>query len=144
MDPQRIRETFAWMESVVAIPPAHAVEVECELVRTLYATRDWEATRALLTDDFALIGPGGTRAGIEELRRTNELMAGAYEDLHAEIELIVADPDQPLMLWVRDHSRGRAKDTGEHLDVRAWSRVVLAPDGARVRELGPSSVINSA
>ena len=144
MDPQRIRETFAWMETVVAIPPASAVEVECELVRRLYSTHEWEQTRTMLTDDFALIGPGGTRAGLDELRRTNELMAGAYEDLHAEIETIVADPDQPFVLWVRDHSRGRAKKTGERLDVRAWSRVVLAPDGARVREIGPSSVINSA
>ena len=144
MDPERIRQTFAWMETVVAIPPASAVEVECELVRRLYATRDWDQTRALLTDDFALIGPGGTRAGIEELRKTNALMADAYEDLQAEIETIVADPDQPLMLWVRDRSRGRAKDTGEDLDVRAWSRVKLAPDLAHVAEIGPSSVINSA
>ena len=144
MDPRRIRESFAWMESVVAIPPAGAVEVECELVRRLYATHDWDQTRALLTDDFALIGPGGTRAGIDELRRTNELMAGAYEDLHAEIERIVADPDQPFVLWVRDHSRGRAKGGEPDLDVRAWSRVVLAPDGARVREIGPSSVIGGA
>jgi hypothetical protein len=144
MDPQRVHEAFAWMESVVAIPPAGAVPFESEVVRRLYATHDWERTRTLLTDDFALIGPGGTRAGLDELKQTNELMTAAYEDLHAEIETIVADPDQPWVLWVRDHSRGRARGDGPDLDVRAWSRVVLAPGGRQVREIGPSSVINSA
>jgi hypothetical protein len=144
MLPERVRDAFAWMETVVAIPPAGAVPFECELVRRLYTTREWEATRALLTDDFALIGPNGARAGLEELKRTNELMAGAYEDLQAEIELIVADPDQPWVLYVRDHSRGRAKDGSPDLDVRAWSRVKLAPGGAQVREIGPSSVIGGA
>ncbi len=92
MLPDRVREAFAWMETVVAIPPAGSVEVECELVRRLYSTREWDATRAMLTDDFALIGSGGSRAGLDELKRTNELMADAYEDLRAEIESIVADP----------------------------------------------------
>jgi hypothetical protein len=144
MFPDRIREAFAWMETVVAIPPAGAIEVEIEVVRALYATREWERTRALLTDDFALIGPGGTRAGLDELKRTNELMAEAYEDLHSEIETMVADPDQAFVLYVRDHSRGRAKETGESLDVRAWSRVKLSSDGRKVREIGPSSVIGGA
>ena len=71
-------------------------------------------------------------------------MAGAYEDLHAEIETIVADPDHPWVLFVRDHSRGRAKDGSGDLDVRAWSRVVLAPGGEQVREIGPTSVIGGA
>ena len=144
MRPEEVREAFAWMESLVAIPPANAVPVECELVRRLYATHDWERTRALLTDDFALIGPGGTRAGLEALKRTNELMAATYEHLSAEIETIVADPDQPWVLWVRDRSRGRAKDGSPDLDVRAWSRVALAPGGAQVREIGPSSVIGGS
>jgi len=144
MLPDRVREAFAWMETVVAIPPAGSVEVECELVRRLYSTREWDATRAMLTDDFALIGPGGSRAGLDELKRTNELMADAYEDLRAEIESIVADPDQPLVLYVRDRSRGRAKGSEQDLDVRAWSRVKLSPDLARVAEIGPSSVIGSA
>jgi hypothetical protein len=144
MLPDRVREAFSWMESVVAIPPAHAVPVECELVRRLYATREWENTRALLTDDFALVSAGGARAGLEALKRTNELMAAAYDELSAEIETIVADPDQPWVLWVRDHSRGRAKGAERDLDVRAWSRVVLASDGAKVREIGPSSVIGPA
>ena len=144
MDPDRVREAFAWMESVVAIPPASAVPVECELVRRLYATHDWDRTRALLCDDFALVGPGGARAGLDALKRTNELMTAAYVDLSAEIEAIVADPDQPWVLWVRDHSRGRAKDGSPDLDVRAWSRVVLEPGGERVREIGPSSVIGGA
>lgn len=144
MLPDRVREAFTWMESVVALPPAGSLEVECELVRRLYSTRVWDVTRTMLTDDFALIGPGGTRAGLDELKRTNELMADAYDDLHAEIETIVADPDQPLVLYVRDRSRGRAKGTERNLDVRAWSRVKLSPDLAQVRELGPSSVISSA
>jgi hypothetical protein len=144
MDPARVRDAFAWMETVVALPPATAVEVECDLVHRLYATREWDATRTMLADDFALIGADGTRRGIDELRRSNELMASAYEDLRAEIETIVADPARPTVLYVRDHSRGRPKDGSPDLDVRAWSRVVLSPDGTQVRELGPSSVINRA
>ncbi|MBE2318242.1 nuclear transport factor 2 family protein [Solirubrobacter sp. CPCC 204708] len=144
MLPDRLREAFDWMETVVALPPATAVEVECPLVHRLYTTREWEQTRPMLADDFVLIGPNGGRAGLDALRRTNELMAGAYEDLHAEIETVVSDPAAPRVLYVRDHSRGRAKDSGERLDVRAWSRVVLTEDGTQVRELGPSSVINRA
>lgn len=143
MDPDRVRESFAWMETVVALPPATAVEVECELVHRLYTTRDWDTTRALLTDDFVLIGATG-RAGLEALRRSNELMAETYEDLDAQIETIVADPAQPSVLYVRDRSRGRPKDGGPALDVRAWTRAVVTDDGARVRELGPSSVISRA
>jgi hypothetical protein len=144
MDPDRVRDAFAWMETVVALPPASAVEVECELVHRLYATHDWEQTRTMLAADFALIGADGTRRGIDELRRSNELMASTYEDLRAEIETIVADPARPSVLYVRDHARGRPKDGSPELDVRAWARVVLTADGAQVRELGPSSVISSA
>ena len=131
------------MESVVALPPATAVEVECELVQRLYTTSEWERTRAMLADDFVLIGPSG-RAGLEALRRSNELMADAYDDLHAEIETVVSDPAAPNVLYVRDHSRGRPKDGGAPLDVRAWTRVRVSDDGTKVRELGPSSVISSA
>jgi len=131
------------MESVVALPPATAVEVECELVQRLYTTSEWERTRAMLADDFVLIGPSG-RAGLEALRRSNELMADAYDDLHAEIETVVSDPAAPNVLYVRDHSRGRPKDGGAPLDVRAWTRVLVSDDGTKVRELGPSSVISSA
>ncbi|MDA0182574.1 nuclear transport factor 2 family protein [Solirubrobacter phytolaccae] len=143
MRPEDVRDAFAWMETVVALPPATAVEVECELVHRLYTTREWERTRPMLADDFVLVGPTG-RAGLEALRRTNELMADAYEDLQAEIETIVSDPAAPDVLYVRDHSRGRPRDGSPALDVRAWSRVVLTADGTQVRELGPSSVIQSA
>lgn len=141
MDSDRVRESLAWMETVVALPPATAVEVECDLVHRLYTTREWEKTRAMLADDFVLIGATG-RAGLEALRRTNELMADAYEDLQAEIETVVSDPAAPSVLYVRDHSRGRPKDGGPALDVRAWTRVVVSDDGTQVRELGPSSVIS--
>jgi hypothetical protein len=144
MLPDRVREAFSWMESVVAIPPAHAVPVECELVRRLYVTHEWEHIRPLLADDFAMVNADGARAGIEALKRTNELMAAAYDDLSAEIEAIVADPDQPWVLWVRDRSRGRAKGSGQDLDVRAWTRVLLGDGGANVRQIGPSSVIGRA
>ncbi|RKQ93714.1 SnoaL-like protein [Solirubrobacter pauli] len=140
MLPDRVRDAFAWMETVVALPPATAVEVECALVHRLYTTREWDATRAMLADDFVLIGPSG-RAGLEALKRSNELMADAYEDLHAEIETVVSDPAAPTVLYVRDHSSGRPKDGGAPLDVRAWTRVLVTDDGTQVRELGPSSVI---
>jgi hypothetical protein len=140
MLPDRVRDAFAWMETVVALPPATAVEVECALVHRLYSTREWDATRAMLADDFVLIGPSG-RAGLEALKRSNELMADAYEDLHAEIETVVSDPAAPTVLYVRDHSSGRPKDGGAPLDVRAWTRVLVTDDGTQVRELGPSSVI---
>ena len=143
MRPEDVRDAFAWMESVVALPPATAVEVESELVHALYTTREWEQTRAMLADDFVLIGPSG-RAGLEALRRTNELMADAYEELHAEVETVVSDPAAPNVLYVRDHSRGRPKDGSPPLDVRAWTRVLVSDDGAQVRELGPSSVISRA
>lgn len=124
-----------------ASPPDGTVPVDSPLVERLYASRDWSAIRPLLTDDFALVGPHGTRAGLDAFRRTNEQMASAYEDLHATVELIVADLEHPSVLYVRDHSRGRARKKGPDLDVTAWTRVVVASDGTHIRELGPSTVV---
>jgi hypothetical protein len=139
----RGRRSLAGMADPEATPPERAVPVDSALVERLYALQDWDEIRALLTDDFVLRGPNGTQAGLEELRRTNELMAGAYEELHATVEAVLADLEHPSVLYVRDHSRGRAQK-GPDLDITAWTRVVVAANGTRIRELGPTSVIHDA
>jgi hypothetical protein len=139
--PGRVRRALAGMADPEATPPAGAVPVDSALVQRLYALEDWDQIRGLLTDDFVLRGPNGSSAGLEELRRTNALMAAAYEELHATVETVLADLEHPSVLYVRDHSRGRAKK-GPDLDVTAWTRVVVAASGTRVREIGPTSVID--
>lgn len=97
-----------------ACPPETAVPVDSPLVHRFFATRDW----SLLSDDFVLVLPGGRRVGADALTPSNS-------GPPAEIEAIYADLEQPSVLYVRD--------------VQTWTRLIVAPCGTRIRELGPTS-----
>lgn len=126
-----------------ALPPDGAVPVDSALVHRLYAQREWQDIRPLLADDFVLVGREGARFGANMLRHMNEKLEATYDDLHTTIELVLADLERPAVLYVRGRERGRGR-RGPDLDVTAWTRIVVAQSGTKVRELGPSSVISSA
>lgn len=123
----RLRPGAGRRNDPAAAPPETAVPVDSALVELLYAARGWKELRPLLADDFALVGPDGARAGLEAFRR-----AVTGDDRRAAVELILADLAQPTVLFVRARTE----------DERAWTRVVVAPNGTRVRELGPSTVVS--
>ena len=125
-----------------AIPPESAVLVESPLTLRLYATREWPETQALLTEDFVWHDERGKRRRAKHLKQASHWAERQLEDLHATIEAIVADLEQPTVLYVRDRTRGRTphRDTLD-VDVIAWTRIVIAPCGTRIRELGPTIVI---
>lgn len=134
--------TRAHDEEPAALPPDGAVPVDSALVRRLYAQREWRDIRPLLADDFVLVGRAGARFGVDALRSMNERLDATYEDVQVAVELVLADLERPTVLYVRGHERGRAR-RGPDLDVTAWTRIVVAQSGTKVRELGPSSVIPS-
>ncbi|RKQ93715.1 hypothetical protein C8N24_3586 [Solirubrobacter pauli] len=135
--------TRAHDEEPAALPPDAAVPVDSALVQRLYAQREWRDIRPLLTDDFVLVGREGARFGADALRDMNDRLGASYDDLHTTVELVLADLERPAVLYVRGRERGRAR-RGPDLDVTAWTRIVVAQSGTKVRELGPSSVISSA
>ena len=125
-----------------AIPPEEAVPVESPLLRRLYATREWSETQALLTDDFVWHDERGKRRRAKHLKHATQWAEGQLKDLHATIEAIVADLAEPTVLYVRDRTRGRTRYRDQpDVDVIAWTRVVVAPCGTRIRELGPTTII---
>jgi hypothetical protein len=84
----------------------------------------------------------GKRRRAKHLKQATRWMEGQLKDLHATIEAILADLAEPTVLYVRDRTRGRTlyRDRPD-VDVIAWTRVVVAPCGTRIRELGPTTVI---
>jgi len=128
-----------------AIPGAGAVPVESPLVQRLGAAREWSETEALLTEDFVWHDEHGKRRRAKHLKSANQWAEAAFDDLHATVEAIFADLENPTVLYVRDTTRGRARYRGRaDLEVTAWTRVVIAPCGTRIRELGPSTIISGA
>jgi hypothetical protein len=125
-----------------ALPPDEAVPVESPLIRRLYATREWSETEALLTDDFVWHDERGKRRRAKHLKYATQWAEGQLEDPHATIEAIVADLSEPTVLYVRDRTRGRTVYRYRpDIDVIAWTRVIVAPCGTRIRELGPTTII---
>ena len=111
-----------------ARPPETAVPVESELVRRLYATRNWSETRALLSDDCVMVLSNGRRVRASVIDHRS--VASMYEDSDPIVEAVLADLERPTVLYVR----GRA------FAAETWIRLVVTPCGTRIRELGPSSV----
>lgn len=130
------------MQAPSALPPDGAVPVESPIIRRLYATQEWADMEALLAEDFVWHADGKRRRA-KHLKSSNQWAEAAFADLRADVETIVADLEHPTVLFVQDTTRGRARHRDRpDLEVRAWTRVVLAPCGTRVRELGPSAVID--
>ena len=109
------------MSTPAAIPQEGAVPVESPLVRRLYATREWAETQALLTDDFV----GTTSAGNSVARSTSRAPTSGPRRRSTiwrpTIETIVADLEEPTVLYVLDTTRGRARHRGRP-DLDVWRR----------------------
>jgi hypothetical protein len=125
-----------------ALPPETAVPVDSALVRRLYATRAWRETEQLLAPDFVMVLPDGRRGGAQALEESTALMESCYVDPRATVEAIYADLEHPSVLYVRDVARMQPL-RGEPFDAQAWTRLVVAPCGTRIRELGPTHVTTS-
>jgi hypothetical protein len=86
-----------------------------------------------------MILPNGRRGGAQTLEESTALMESLYVDPHATVEAIFADLEQPAVLYVRDCARMQPL-RGEAFEAKAWTRMVVAPCGTRIRELGPTNV----
>jgi hypothetical protein len=122
-----------------ALPPETAVPVDSALVQRLYATRTWSETQPLLAADFVMILPNGRRGGAQTLEESTALMESLYVDPRATVEAVFADLEQPSVLYVRDRARLQPL-RGDVFEAKAWTRMVVAPCGTRIRELGPTNV----
>jgi hypothetical protein len=125
-----------------AVPPDTAVPVDSALVERLYASRAWSETQQLLAPDFVMVLPDGRRGGAQALEESTALMEACYVDPRATVEAVYADLEHPSVLYVRDVARMQPL-RGEPFDAKAWTRLVVAPCGTRIRELGPTHVTTS-
>ncbi len=125
-------------------PPPAALPVDSTLVDQLDAlskARDWGGLRALLSDDFAIvIGKRrfGARDYIRLLKATDRQLPG-----ERKTDEIVADPDEPDVLWIRSTSSGKPR-FGPGFVSTTWTRVRLTSDGSRVREISAGGVLSAA
>jgi hypothetical protein len=140
--PTSLRRAMDQAHDPAAMPPETAVPVDSELVRRLYAARAWSETERLLATDFVMVLPGGRRLGAQALEETTAMLEAYYVDPHATVEEIYADFQEPSVLYIRDVARMQPL-RGEPFDARAWTRMVVAPCGTRIRELGPTNVTTS-
>jgi hypothetical protein len=125
-----------------ALPPPAAVPVESPLIERLFATREWVETEALLAEDFAWFDERGKRRRAKHLQSATRWAEAAVENPHATLETIVADLEEPTVLYARGRTRTRALYRAEcDIDTIMWTRVVITSCGTRIRELGPSIVV---
>jgi hypothetical protein len=132
------------MPTPSALPPQSAIPVESPLVDRLYATRAWSETEALLDDGFVL-HVGGKRRRAKHLKNFQQTAEASFDDLNATVEEVLADLQEPTVLYVLDTTRGRPRYRHRDepdLNLKVWTRVVVTPCGTRIRELGPSVVID--
>ena len=134
-----VRDWMGRASDPAALPPETAVPVDSALVQRLYATRTWSETQPLLAPDFVMILPNGRRGGAQTLEESTALMESLYVDPRATVEAVFADLEQPSVLYVRDRARLQPL-RGEVFEAKAWTRMVVAPCGTRIRELGPTNV----
>jgi hypothetical protein len=125
-------------------PPPGATPADSRLVAHLDAlsdAKDWDALRALLSEDFALV-LGKRRFGrsvyIRLLKATDRQLPG-----ERETDEVVVHPDEPDVLWVRSTSAGKPR-FGPGFVSTTWTRIKLTPDGSRVREIANAGVLSVA
>ena len=140
-----LRQTVKLLEPASG-PPAGARPVANELphrIDEFLTARDWDGLRSRLADDFALVDPNGRRFNASLYVKTCKTMARAYPDLRQTTDEVLADPDEPHVLWSRATTVGRPRG-GPALDTTAWTRMTISPDGERVREMANGGVIRVA
>ncbi|MDA0182575.1 nuclear transport factor 2 family protein [Solirubrobacter phytolaccae] len=129
------------------LPPEHAVPVESPLIERFYAAHDWSVTATMLAPDFVWIDQDGKARKAKHLRSQSQWFEAAYDNAHATLDAVVADLGEPSVLYVRGVTHARARNRFQEparIDVAVWTRFVITSDGTRIRQIGPSSVIDGA
>ena len=130
------------MHELDALPPPSAVPVESPLIERLFATREWVETEELVAEDLVWFDDRGTGRRAKHLKCATKWAEASVDNPHATLEAIVADLEEPTVLYARGRSRMRALYRAEcDIDSIAWTRVVITSCGTRIREIGPSIVI---
>jgi hypothetical protein len=126
-----------------AAAPTGAPTAENELIRRLHAARSWDATVPLLADDFQMVDVRGRRLKRQVFKYSRQMMRRTYPELETEVQELLADPREPGVFHSRERTVGKAR-RGPDLDMTAWSRYALTPDGTRVREIACTAVVSVA
>lgn len=123
-------------------PPLGAAPADSPLIRhldELGEVQDWDAMKALLSDDFELV-MGKRRFGQKVYIRVLKMTRRQLPGEHTTDEVVV-HPDEPDVLWVRSTSSGKPR-FGPGFVATSWSRFSLTPDGSRVREIADAGVVH--
>ena len=129
-----------WEPPATAQPATHPVLTRMSEVA---ASGDWDALRGHLSEDFTLVDLKGRRFGSKLYVRAMKQFPRIYPDFRSQDELVLADPAQPDVFYVRQLQAGRPR-SGPALDITMWARVELAPCGERVRRIGADAVVRAA
>jgi hypothetical protein len=125
--PARFRAFVAKHFDAAAGPPPGAVSVDEPVVARWGAGADPE----LLAGDFRYAGVGRELSRRRYLRALR--IAAVWLPETARLEDVVADPDEPDVVWVRQTSVIRPPRGGPEIRTGAWHRWTLTPDRQRIR-----------
>jgi len=140
--PRRIRDMMHARLDPSAGPPEGAQPAPGDAIERLHrAGSDWGALRAVLAEDFQLIGGDGRRFGARMYHRSLLIMGQAFPDLYLDLEAVLADPSDPNVLYARERMLGRPR-RGPVLSTTSWTRYVLEQE--RIREVSTTGVISVA
>lgn len=91
--------TTSWLP---ATSPAHGQTTTADALRgyvEVWNTGEVDRLDDLLTEDFRRHGGYGTAESRQEMRRVIENSRGFYQDLHVELDDVMANPDKGAMRW---------------------------------------------
>lgn len=134
--PQRYREIVQRHFDPDAGPPAGSEPVDEACVRRWFAgAGDSRALADVLAPDLRLVVAGRRRpvgrAVFLRVTRNGRKWMGDHTD---ELLEAVADPSEPDVLWIKQHSVIQPPD-GREVRSAQWSRWTLTPDRERVRTI---------
>jgi hypothetical protein len=125
-------------------PPPGAARVDSPLIDQLDRlgeAKDWDAMRALLSDDFALIRGRiayGKGVYIRVLKAVDRQFTGT-----STTDEVVVHPDEPDVMWVRSTSNSKPR-FGPGFVSTTWTRITVTPDRTRVCTIEFAGVLNVA
>ena len=141
--PPKVRADLLALLDPDAGPPDGARPVTSDVVeRMQQATEagDWDALKALLTDDFETIEVSGRRGSARSYVYTQKMLRRLYLDFDRRVDAVLADPEEPDVLWLRMVTLGRPR-RGPVIDTTHWVRLTLEPGAQRVREAAATGVV---
>jgi hypothetical protein len=134
--PQRYREIVQRHFDPEAGPPARSAPVAEPLLDRWFAGADGSRDVAgLLAPDFRFTAVGrrrpiGRAMFVRAMRNGAKWMGESREQVLA----VLADPSEPDVLWVKQHSVIQPPD-GREIRSAQWSRWTLTPDRERIRAI---------